>query len=249
MNTIHNRQIFLDTETTGINITGTYYEGHKIIEIGAVELINRLPTGNNFHKYLNPNRSITHESFKIHGISNDFLINKPTFSEIAEEFINYVYGAELIIHNAMFDVDFINYELSKLNLSIKNIKNICHITDSLETSRKMFPGKKNNLDALCVRYKLDTSKRKLHSAIIDAEILSKIFLLMTSGQISLPFTQNKSSSQKELKFFENINIKRSSLRIIMANEKEILSHKENLDLIQKYSGFCMWKEKFVDYDG
>ncbi|MXP51344.1 DNA polymerase III subunit epsilon [Pantoea sp. SoEX] len=244
MNKDNNRQIFLDTETTGINNTGIYYEGHRIIEIGAVEIINRRPTGNDFHKYLNPNRSVSYESFKIHGIANDFLINKPNFSEIAKEFLDYIRDAELIIHNASFDVGFINYELSRLKIGIKNIENICRVTDSLAMSRKMFPGKKNSLDALCSRYNIDKEKRKLHSAIIDANILSKVFLLMTSGQISLSFMQNRNNKKNYIKNFKRIdNI--TPLRVIMADKKEILAHETNLNLVKQKKGFCMWIDKFM----
>ncbi|PPI88422.1 DNA polymerase III subunit epsilon [Candidatus Pantoea edessiphila] len=240
MSIISNRQIFLDTETTGINKTGVYYEGHRIIEIGAVEVINRRLTGNNFHKYLNPNRLINNESFKIHGISNHFLYNKPTFKEIALEFINYIKDSELVIHNALFDIDFINYEMSKLKIGIKSIENICRITDSLEISRKMFPGKRNSLDALCMRYKIDISNRKLHSAIIDAKLLSEVFLMMTGGQISLSFSKDNEKQKYQDYNVKNINKRESSLKIILANDKEILAHEKVIDLIKQKKGFCLW---------
>ncbi|MBK4775820.1 DNA polymerase III subunit epsilon [Candidatus Pantoea edessiphila] len=241
MKNIYNRQIFLDTETTGINKTGIYYEGHRIIEIGAVEFINRLPTGNNFHKYLNPNRTVSYESFKIHGISNSFLINKPTFREIAQEFINYIRGTELIIHNASFDIDFINYELNNLQLDIKKIQKICHVTDSLAIARKIFPGKRNSLDALCSRYNIDHDERKLHSAILDATILSKVFLIMTSGQISLSFVKDKDHKKSYIKIFNRVKNK-IPLKIIIANKEEILSHEKNLDLIKSKKGLCLWRD-------
>ncbi|PPI87681.1 DNA polymerase III subunit epsilon [Candidatus Pantoea edessiphila] len=244
MTIICNRQIFLDTETTGINKSGIYYEGHRIVEIGAVEIINRRPTGNNFHKYLNPGRSVTDESFKIHGISNDFLTNKPTFSEIAKELIDYIRGAELIIHNALFDIDFINHELSQLKLDIK-IENICNnIIDTLKMSRKLFPGKKNSLDALCLRYNINTNKRKLHSAILDAQMLSEVFLMMTSGQLSLSFVNKEIFFEKKhVKNFKHV-AKIPPLLVIMANEKEMLNHEMTLDLIKQKSGLCLWRGEY-----
>ncbi|MCW5197257.1 DNA polymerase III subunit epsilon [Buchnera aphidicola] len=182
----YDRQIVLDTETTGLNNQGKIYLGHRIIEIGAVELINRKFTNNNFHVYINPNRSIQPDAFKIHGISNDFLLDKPTFGDIYKDFIKYINNSEIIIHNANFDVGFLNYELNKLNLKIKKISDICNIIDTLKIARSIFPGKKNSLDALCKRYKICIN-RKLHSAIQDAKILSKVYLRMTSMQKEIDF--------------------------------------------------------------
>ena len=173
-----NRQIVLDTETTGMNQLGAHYEGHCIIEIGAVEMINRRYTGNNFHIYIKPNRPVAPEAIKVHGITDEMLADKPDFSQIANEFIEYIKGAELLIHNAPFDVGFMDYEFAKLNLPIKT-NDICQVTDTLTMARQMYPGKKNNLDALCSRLGIDNSKRTLHGALLDAEILADVYLAMT----------------------------------------------------------------------
>lgn len=179
------RQIFLDTETTGMNRSGPSYKGHNIIEIGAIEMINRKLTGRKFHTYVNPKRSVDYDAFMVHGISDDFLKDKPYFYEIADKFIDFINGSELIIHNAAFDIGFIDYELSKTKINISSIKNITTITDSLLLARKIFPGKRNNLDKLCDRYHIDKSKRKLHGALLDAELLGEVYIAMTSNQMSL----------------------------------------------------------------
>lgn len=180
------RQIILDTETTGLEPS----DGHRIIEIGCIELINRKFTGNNFHIYINPEREVDAGALKIHGITNTFLRNKPKFHEIFHELYNYVNGSELIMHNAPFDVKFLNYEImlsmQKVeNHGIKKIEQICEIIDTLQLARQRHPGQRNSLDALCKRYHVDNSNRKLHGALLDAEILAKIYLRMTGGQSSL----------------------------------------------------------------
>ncbi|WP_312158479.1 DNA polymerase III subunit epsilon, partial [Pantoea piersonii] len=182
MSTANNRQIVLDTETTGMNMIGVHYEGHRIIEIGAVEVVNRRLTGNNFHIYLRPDRLVDPEAFGVHGIADEFLADKPTFAEVADEFLDYIRGAELVIHNASFDIGFMDYEFSMLNRGIGKTETFCRITDSLAMARKMFPGKRNSLDALCSRYEIDNSKRTLHGALLDSEILAEVFLAMTGGQ-------------------------------------------------------------------
>ncbi|BAH83365.1 DNA polymerase III subunit epsilon [Candidatus Ishikawella capsulata] len=241
MSTLDNRQIILDTETTGINTMGIHYEGHRIIEIAAVEIINRKITGNSFHTYVNPNRSVDSEAFHIHGISDKFLADKPTFSEIADKFIKYIKGTELIIHNASFDIGFINNEFTILNLAVGKIENLCKIIDSLILARKIFPGKRNSLDALCSRYKIDNKQRELHGALIDAKILAKVYLAMTSGQTLIDF-----SSHNELNSFTNNNKtiipQLSSLIVIKANEKELLAHESQLDIITQSSGNCLWRK-------
>ncbi len=179
MSTAITRQIVLDTETTGMNQIGAHYEGHKIIEIGAVEVINRRLTGNNFHVYLKPDRLVDPEAFGVHGIADEFLLDKPTFADVADEFMDYIRGAELVIHNASFDIGFMDYEFSKLNRGIGKTETFCKITDSLALARKMFPGKRNSLDALCSRYEIDNSKRTLHGALLDAQILADVYLMMT----------------------------------------------------------------------
>lgn len=230
------RQIVLDTETTGINMNGIPYKGHRIIEIGAIEIINRRFTNNNFHVYLNPNRSIDPNAFKIHGISNQFLKNKPSFKDISNKFLKYIKNSELIIHNAAFDVGFINYEFKMINSTFLNIQKFCNIIDTLAIARKIFPGKRNNLDALCTRYCIDNSKRNLHGALLDAQILADIFLLMTGGQHCFSFTEKKNIVKH--KFNKNL----SKLRILKANFKEIKEHQQYLNLIKNKYGMCLWKK-------
>lgn len=176
-----NRQIVLDTETTGMNQLGAHYEGHCIIEIGAVELINRRYTGNNFHIYIKPDRSVDPDAIKVHGITDEMLADKPEFKEVAQDFLDYINGAELLIHNAPFDVGFMDYEFRKLDLNVKT-DDICLVTDTLQMARQMYPGKRNNLDALCDRLGIDNSKRTLHGALLDAEILADVYLMMTGGK-------------------------------------------------------------------
>ncbi len=196
MSTAITRQIVLDTETTGMNQIGAHYEGHKIIEIGAVEVINRRLTGNNFHVYLKPDRLVDPEAFGVHGIADEFLLDKPTFADVADEFMDYIRGAELVIHNASFDIGFMDYEFSKLNRGIGKTETFCKITDSLALARKMFPGKRNSLDALCSRYEIDNSKRTLHGALLDAQILADVYLMMTGGQTSMAFSMEGESQQQ-----------------------------------------------------
>ncbi|SUC20511.1 DNA polymerase III subunit epsilon [Proteus mirabilis] len=198
MSTPITRQIVLDTETTGMNKLGVHYEGHNIIEIGAVEVINRRLTGRNFHVYIKPERLVDPEAFEVHGISDEFLEDCPSFAEIADEFLAYIRGAELIIHNASFDIGFMDYEFQKLNRDIPLTETFCQITDSLAMARELFPGKRNNLDALCDRYLIDNSKRTLHGALLDAEILADVYLAMTGGKTALAFQWkvNRTKSKK-----------------------------------------------------
>lgn len=230
------RQIFLDTETTGINKSGIHYDGHNIIEIGAVEAINRRLTGKYFHVYIRPGRLIDFEAFKIHGISDNFLKNKPYFYEIADSFLNFIHGSEIIIHNAPFDVGFIDYEFSKLNKKIFSISKISKITDSLKIARKIFPGKKNNLNALCARYHINNSKRSLHGALLDAKLLAKVYMAMTGGQISLNFSNNSPNKVNNLFKYNTLNNRnKKELVIINADKKELIEHEKKLDLIEKKS--------------
>lgn len=242
MSTANTRQIVLDTETTGMNMIGVHYEGHRIIEIGAVEVINRRLTGNNFHVYLKPDRLVDPEAFNVHGIADEFLADKPTFAEIADEFLDYIRGAELVIHNASFDVGFMDYEFSKLPRISERTEAICRVTDSLALARKMFPGKRNSLDALCSRYEIDNSKRTLHGALLDAEILADVFLTMTGGQTSLTFSMDGEGSQQSGgETIQRIRRPSSALRVIAATESEIIEHESRLDLVMKKGGSCLWR--------
>ena len=175
------RQIVLDTETTGLEVS----QGHRIIEIGCIELINRRVTENHWHQYINPGREIDAGAFEVHGISNEFLGDKPSFAEIAKDFLDYVDGAELVIHNAPFDIGFLNSELSRLDEPAGSIESRCSVLDTLLLARQKHPGQKNNLDALCRRYEIDNSQRSLHGALLDARILADVYLVMTGGQTSL----------------------------------------------------------------
>lgn len=250
MSTVITRQIILDTETTGINKLGIHYEGHNIIEIGAVEVINRRLTGCHFHTYIKPTRSIDHEAFKVHGISDEFLHDKPTFVAVADKFLGFIRGAELVIHNAPFDIGFIDYEFSKLNQNIPPIANFCQITDSLVLAKKLFPGKRNNLDALCDRYHIDNSKRTLHGALLDAEILAEVYMAMTGGQTSLAFSVNPELNSDV--FIGNIKqVKKAALElnVIYANQEEISAHKASLDHIEEKSGkISLWRSSDHDKD-
>jgi len=243
MSTINTtRQIVLDTETTGMNMIGTHYEGHCIIEIGAVEVINRRLTGNNFHVYLKPDRLVDPEAFGVHGIADEFLKDKPTFADVADDFLAYINGAELIIHNASFDIGFMDYEFGKLQRDIPKTETFCQITDSLAMARRMFPGKRNSLDALCSRYEIDNSKRTLHGALLDSEILADVFLIMTGGQTSLAFSMdNEREEQSGGETIHRIVRPSSGLRVLRASDSELAEHEKRLDLVQKKGGSCLWR--------
>lgn len=242
MSTANNRQIVLDTETTGMNMIGVHYEGHRIIEIGAVEVINRRLTGNNFHMYLKPDRLVDPEAFGVHGIADEFLADKPMFADIADEFLAYIQGAELVIHNASFDIGFMDYEFGMLKRGIGKTDTFCQVTDSLAMARKMYPGKRNSLDALCNRYEIDNSKRTLHGALLDAEILAEVFLMMTGGQTSLAFSSDgDQSSQSTGDNIQRIARPSSGLRVVNASDEEIVAHESRLDLVLKKGGSCLWR--------
>lgn len=236
------RIIVLDTETTGMNMIGVHYEGHRIIEIGAVEVVNRRLTGNNFHVYLKPDRLVDPEAFGVHGIADEFLADKPSFADIADEFMAYIDGAELVIHNASFDIGFMDYEFSKLNRNIPKTDTFCKVTDSLAMARKMFPGKRNSLDALCSRYEIDNTKRTLHGALLDSEILAEVFLAMTGGQTSLTFSmEGDQQQQSNGDTVHRITRPASGLRVLAASETEISAHEARLDLVMKKGGSCLWR--------
>ena len=175
------RQIILDTETTGLEPS----QGHRIIEIGCVELVNRRLTGNHYHQYIQPDREVHVDAIEIHGITNEFLVDKPRFEQIAREFADFIKGAELVIHNAPFDVGFINHEFVRLGPEWGKVQDQCGILDTLKMAREMHPGQRNTLDALCKRYDVDNSGRTLHGALLDAEILADVYLAMTGGQVDV----------------------------------------------------------------
>ena len=230
----------LDTETTGLEAQ----DGHRIIEIGCVELVNRRLTNNRFHYYLNPDREIDQGAIEVHGITNESLLDKPHFHDIAKDLLDYLKGAELIIHNAPFDVGFIDTEYQRLDKKWSGIAQHCRITDTLQMARRMHPGQKNNLDALCKRYSVDNSQRELHGALLDAEILADVYLAMTGGQVglSLDSETHADSTGGEIRT-TRINKDRPALRVIQATPEEILAHEQRIAAIQKVSGLDLWADK------
>lgn len=232
------RQIVLDTETTGIEPK----EGHRIIEIGCVEVVNRKLTGNHFHVYINPGRQIEQEAIEVHGITNEFLKDKPVFGDIAEEFVNFIRGAQLVIHNAPFDVGFMDHEFA-MEPRTRNIvtHEICTVLDTLVLARQMHPGQKNNLDALCKRYGIDNSHRQLHGALLDAEILADVYLLMTGGQTKLNLAST-GSGEGQTGEIRRVVRNGNKLKVIRASADELKQHEARLDIVEKAGGKCLWRE-------
>lgn len=205
-------------------------------------MINRRLTGNNYHVYLKPDRLVDPEAFGVHGIADEFLLDKPTFGDIADEFIDYIRGAELVIHNASFDIGFMDYEFSKLNRGIPKTETFCKITDSLALARRMFPGKRNSLDALCSRYEIDNSKRTLHGALLDSQILADVYLMMTGGQTSIKFSmEGENQNQSGEAGIQRVVRQANKLRVVLASDEELMAHESRLDLVQKKGGSCLWR--------
>ncbi|MDD1784133.1 DNA polymerase III subunit epsilon [Enterovibrio sp. ZSDZ35] len=244
MKASYDRIIVLDTETTGMNREGgPHYEGHKIIEIGAVEIVNRKLTGRHFHVYIKPDREIDPEAISVHGITDEFLVDKPEYKEIHEEFLNFIKGAELVAHNAPFDVGFMDYEFQKLNANVGKTEDFCKVTDTLAMARKIFPGKRNNLDVLCDRYGIDNSHRTLHGALLDAEILADVYLLMTGGQTTLKFGGSDAGDQESGgETIRRVEAGAKKLKIIQASADELKEHEAQLDVIEKI-GSCLWRQQ------
>jgi DNA polymerase-3 subunit epsilon len=231
------RQIFLDTETTGLE----HKLGHRIIEIGGVEMRSRRLSNRHFHRYLNPDRDIDAGALAVHGISLDFLQDKPHFADIAAEFLDFIRGAELIIHNAAFDIGFLNAELARLDMA--PIDTVCHgVLDTLRMAKDLHPGKKNNLNALCERYGVDNSRRTLHGALLDAEILAEVYVAMTRGQESLIIDLvNDDAGQQAIDEQARAQRPRREQCIVRASEVELAEHQALLAAIQKSSrGQCLW---------
>lgn len=236
----HQRQIVLDTETTGMNMdTGPHYLGHRVIEIGCVEVVNRRLTGRHYHVYLKPDRKVDEEAIRVHGITDDYLADKPPFSAKVDEFLQFIDGAELVAHNAPFDVGFLDYELQLLGRP-ERMAALCKVTDTLALARKMFPGKRNNLDILCDRFGIDNGHRTLHGALLDAEILADVYLLMTGGQTKLNL-QNDNGQQGDAGGIRRLNAGRAPLKVIRAGEQELQAHEARLDLVMKKGGSCLWR--------
>lgn len=235
------RQVVLDTETTGINPQ----EGHRIIEIGCVELLNRRPTRQHFHVYINPERVIDPGAIEVHGITNEFLADKPLFKDIVGAFLAFIKDAELIIHNAPFDVGFINHELQLFaqanKQKSKSVADFSRVFDTLALARKKHPGQRNSLDALCKRYGVDNSRRELHGALLDAEILADVYLLMTGGQASLLDDDvTLEAEQNETPITRVAATNRSALKVISCSPEESAAHLQRLQAVQKASGACLW---------
>ena len=238
------RQVVLDTETTGLSVV----DEHRIIEIGCVELINRRITGETFHRYINPERGIDTGALNVHGITSNFLVDKPKFADISSDFIQFIIGAELIIHNAVFDVAFLDYELSKIDTKIKCINDACLVLDTLKLARHKNPGKKNNLDALCKRYKINHLNREFHGALLDSEILANVYLAMTGGQVNLFSTEEESTESNSVKIKQKSTIlQRKDLLIITASDTDLIAHAKFLTQIQKISkDKCVWLDDDID---
>jgi DNA polymerase-3 subunit epsilon len=233
------RQIVLDTETTGLETS----QDHRIIEIGCVELVGRKLTGRHYHQYINPQRKVDEGAMEVHGITDQFLEDKPLFEQVAQEFLEFVDGADLVIHNAPFDVGFINHEIAKLSGKYQVIETSCRIIDTLALARQKHPGQKNNLDALCKRYGVDNSARDLHGALLDAEILADVYLLMTGGQVNLNISDQSNSDSGEVNTASSIrrlSEDRTALRVVKPSEEELNLHQQKLDAINKSSGACIW---------
>ncbi len=241
------RQIVLDTETTGLDSS----EGHRIIEIGCVEIINRRLTGNNYHQYVNPEREIDEGAVDVHGMTKESLADKPRFRDVVPDFLEYVKGAQLVIHNAPFDVGFLNYEFSLLSDSgaaggtnVLKIDDHCTIEDTLQLARKLHPGQKNDLDSLCKRYNIDNSQRTFHGALLDAEILADVYLAMTGGQSGL-FEDQAGPAQLGAARVQirRLDPNRPRLPVIRASDEELQAHAAWLNELDKATeGRCIWRQ-------
>lgn len=237
------RQLFLDTETTGLEPK----LGHRVIEIGCVEMRNRRLTNRHFHRYLNPERGIDAGALAVHGISEEFLQDKPRFAEIADEFLDFVRGAELIIHNAPFDIGFLNAELARLDMA--PISTVCHgVADTLRMAKDLHPGKKNNLNALCDRYGVDNTRRTLHGALLDAEILAEVYVAMTRGQESLIIDLGgEKNPEADVLAALATDVPARAQRIVYADVDDLEQHAKLLAAIQKESkGKCLWLASETD---
>ncbi len=237
------RQIILDTETTGIEPK----EGHNIIEIGCVEMVKRKLTGNNYHQYVKPDREVEAEAISVHGITNEYLDDKPKFREVMLEFIEFIRGAELVIHNAPFDVGFMNAEFARNGIK-ERVEDICTIVDTLAMARKKHPGQKNNLNALCRRYGIDNSHRELHGALLDSEILADVYLLMTGGQTALLLDANDSGGDDGAGESGEIRRVQSDMELIVlkADANELAAHQSFVTVLdKKCGGESVWRQLSV----
>jgi len=237
-----NRQIVLDTETTGLEPA----LGHRIIEIGCIELQNRRHTQAHYHQYINPDREVEAGALEVHGISNEFLADKPRFAQVVDEFLEFIAGAELIIHNAPFDVGFIDHELRLMDHNVKSVNDICSVVDSLVLARQKHPGQRNSLDALCKRYSVDNSGRELHGALLDSEILADVYLLMTGGQTNLQLAAEQQTAQQQegnASRQSRTRKRKAKLPVILPSAEERQAHQQLLARIEQGgAGRCVWQE-------
>jgi DNA polymerase-3 subunit epsilon len=231
------RQIVLDTETTGLEPR----HGHRIIEVGAVELVDRQLTGQHFHVYINPEREIDQGALEVHGITEEFLRDKPRFAEIADDLMAFVDGAELVIHNAPFDIGFIDNELSLTGNKHRSITEVASVLDTLELAKDLHPGQRNNLDALCKRYEVDNTTRTLHGALLDSEILADVYLAMTGGQVDLGLSLETGSELEDDD--DMLHAERPALFVLKATDEELQQHQARLQDIEKQSGECLYLAK------
>ena len=239
------RQIILDTETTGIDPR----DGHRLIEIGAVEMVNRRLTGNSYHQYINPERDIEAEAVEVHGITNARVAEEPVFAEVADAFWAFIEGAELVIHNAPFDVGFIDHELGMLNARrgeprLGPVAEHCRVLDTLTLARDKHPGQRNSLDALCKRYEIDNARRVLHGALLDAEILADVYLAMTGGQTLLSLDASASSAGRDGEprglSIRRLALSPGQLRVVAPDADEMAAHRAKLERIRSAAGECRW---------
>jgi len=230
------KQIVLDTETTGLEVG----KGHRVIEIGCVELLERRPSGRTFHCYLNPGRAVDEGARAVHGIGDEFLADKPRFGDIAGEFLAFIADAELIAHNAMFDIGFLDNEIALFDTSVPPLRGNVRVLDTLQLAREKYPGQQNNLNALCRRLGVDIRHRELHGALVDAHLLADAYLAMTAGQGDLGFSTETSDTPRVVALLEPLH--RGSLRVLRASDSELQSHARRIDAIESASqGRCLWK--------
>lgn len=232
----------LDTETTGLEPA----DGHRVVEIGCIELIERRRTDRQFHCYLNPEREVEGGALTVHGITDEFLADKPKFADIAERLLAFIEGAELIIHNAPFDVGFLNAELARIDRTPPiRIEQVADVLDTLALARELHPGQRVSLDALCKRYEIDHSGRQLHGALLDAELLAEVYLAMTGGQVDLAL-ELRPSGALSLEACGDALVDRSGLVVMTATAQELALHRKRLEAIRKQAGHCLWQELDAD---
>jgi DNA polymerase-3 subunit epsilon len=229
------RQIVLDTETTGLS----WEKGNRIVEIGCVELMDRRPTGRSFQKYINPEREMEPGAMEVTGLTLDFLSDKQLFVEIVDEFLEFIQDAELIIHNASFDVGFLNYELSLLGASFGKIEKYARVLDTLKMAREAYPGQRNSLDALCKRLDVNNAHRQLHGALLDAQLLTDVYLLLTSGQTGFGFDELSTNKKQEVHTIVLPGFEGRAV-VVTATEEECLAHQKRIDEIADKSGLKLW---------